>query len=115
MDAPAAVPEVGPDEASELVEAGAVLLDVRLADEWEVGHAPQALHLPLAELGARYQTLAPERRIVAVCRTGARSEQAAAALIGAGYDAVNLAGGMQAWAAVGLPVVTDTGDAGGVL
>src|SRR6266513_2538422 len=115
MDAPGAVPAVGPDEASELVEAGAVLLDVRLADEWEVGHAPRALHVPLAELGDRYQTLAPERRIVAVCRTGARSERAAAALIGAGYDVVNLAGGMQAWAAVGLPVVTDAGGAGRVL
>src|SRR5438552_3121179 len=114
MDAPA-VPAVGPDEANELVAAGAVLLDVRLPDEWEVGHAPQALHVPLAELGARYQSLAVDRRIVAVCRTGARSEKAAAALLGAGYDVVNLAGGMKAWAAVGLPLVTDTGDAGRVL
>ena|SRR5437764_52813 len=114
MDA-SPVPEVAPEEAGELVEAGALLLDVRLPDEWEVGHAPQALHLPLAELGARYQSLAADRRIVAVCRTGARSEKAAAALIGAGYDAVNLAGGMQAWAAVGLPVVTDAGEPGRVL
>src|SRR5438445_13418073 len=103
MDAPA-VPEVGPDEASALVEAGAVLLDVRLPDEWEVGHAPQALHVPLAELGARYQSLAVDRRIVAVCRTGARSEKAAAALPGAGYDVVNLTGGMVATARSGLPV-----------
>ena len=50
-----------------------------------------------------------------MCRTGARSEKAAGALIGAGYDAVNLAGGMQAWAAVGLPVVTDAGEPGRVL
>ena len=35
-----------------------------------------------------------------------------AALRRAGYDAANLAGGMQAWAEAGLPVVTDSGDAG---
>jgi len=50
-----------------------------------------------------------------VCRVGGRSERAAAALLQRGYDAVNLAGGMQAWLAAGMPVVTDLGDPGAVI
>jgi rhodanese-related sulfurtransferase len=50
-----------------------------------------------------------------VCRTGSRSERAAAALLGAGYDARNVVGGMKAWAAAGLPVVTDGGGPGAVI
>lgn len=108
------VPVVGPADASALVGAGAFLLDVREHDEWVAGHAPDAVHIPLGELGARVEELPADRRIVAVCRSGARSGAAAGALLGAGYDAVNLAGGMQAWEATGLPVVTDSGGAGRV-
>ena len=107
------VPEVDATEAAHLVEAGALLLDVREPDEWEAGHAPEAAHVPLATLPAQR----PERgrSIIAVCRTGARSARATQALIAWGYEAVNLAGGMQAWAASGLPVVTTDGAAGAVI
>jgi rhodanese-related sulfurtransferase len=50
-----------------------------------------------------------------VCRSGHRSAHAADALAAAGFNAVNLAGGMLAWAAEGLPVVTEHGGAGSVL
>jgi rhodanese-related sulfurtransferase len=107
------VPEVDPAGAQRLAdEEGAVLLDVREDDEWEAGHAPGAVHLRLGLLAQQR----PERgrRIVAVCRTGARSGRATEVLNEWGYDAVNLAGGMKAWAAAGLPVVTDAGSAGTV-
>jgi phage shock protein E len=39
-----------------------------------------------------------------VCRTGSRSAWATEMLVRAGYDAANLAGGLQAWEAVGLPI-----------
>ena len=107
-------PEVDPDEAVALAEAGAVLLDVREDDEWDAGHAPGALHMPLRRLAAEHTRLPADRRLVAVCRSGQRSELAAVALIDGGYDAVNLAGGMQAWAAHGHPVVTDAGTPGWV-
>jgi rhodanese-related sulfurtransferase len=105
------VPEVDPVEARRLVDDGALLLDVREPEEWEVGRAPDAVHVPLASLPANR----PEtgRRVVAVCRTGARSAQATAALLAWGYDAVNLAGGMKAWAGAGLPVVAADGGAPG--
>jgi rhodanese-related sulfurtransferase len=101
------VPEVDAVEAARLVEEGALLLDVREPDEWEGGHAPTAVHVPLATLPAnRPPTGQP---IVAVCRSGSRSARATAALSGWGYDVVNLAGGMQAWEAAGLPVVATDG------
>lgn len=108
------MPEVSPAQAEELLLSDALLLDVREPDEWEAGHVPDAHHLPLGQLGERYTELPPDRSIVAVCRSGGRSGQATAALRGAGYDVVNLGGGMQAWQQAGLPVVTDDGQAGTV-
>lgn len=109
------IEEIDPGAADALVAEGAHLLDVRNPDEWEAGHAAAATLLPLGELSARHTELPTDRRIVVVCRSGGRSAKATEALVGAGYDAVNLAGGMQAWAAVGLPVVTDAGGPGTVI
>lgn len=106
---------VGPEEAARRVDEGAVLLDVREPDEWHAGHAPDAMHVPLAALAASVDRLDKDQPIVAVCRVGGRSERAAAALLQRGYDAVNLAGGMRAWAAAGFPVVTDDGRPGAVI
>jgi rhodanese-related sulfurtransferase len=92
-----------------------VLLDVRNANEWEAGHAPGAQWVPLPELeGARFK-LPINRRIVCVCRSGARSDRAAAELQNMGFDAVNMAGGMKDWVARGLPVVKDDGSPGEVI
>jgi rhodanese-related sulfurtransferase len=52
---------------------------------------------------------------VTVCRVGGRSAAITETLNARGLDAVNLAGGMRAWAAAGLPVVTEHGDAGLVI
>jgi rhodanese-related sulfurtransferase len=97
---------VTPDEAVSLVDAGALLLDVREQDEWDAGHVAGATHLPMSRLGQEYQTLPADRRIVCICHVGARSAAVADALRGAGWDAVNLAGGMVAWERAGLPVVS---------
>jgi rhodanese-related sulfurtransferase len=109
------VPEVGPEEGRALLDAGAALLDVREVDEWQAGHAPGAQFIPLGELAARAGELTPYRRIVAICRSGGRSERAAQFLRAQGVDAVNLTGGMRAWAAAGLDVVTDDGGPGTVI
>ena len=109
------VPEVEPGEGRALVDAGAALLDVREVDEWQAGHAPAAHFIPLGELEARVGELAPDRRIVAICRLGGRSERATQFLRAQGFDAVNLTGGMQAWAAAGFDVVTDDGGRGTVI
>ncbi|HZU74948.1 MAG TPA: rhodanese-like domain-containing protein [Acidimicrobiales bacterium] len=109
------VAQAGPEEALALVEAGAYLLDVREDDEWIAGHAPQAVHLPMSALSERAGEVPSGRTVVCACRSGARSQAVAQALVGAGWDAVNLAGGMQSWAAAGLPVVAEGGGPGTVI
>jgi len=107
--------EVDPIAADEAAVDGALLLDVREPAEFAAGHAPGAVLVPLGELEARHGELPRDRPIVCVCRSGSRSAFAAEALVAAGYDAVNLAGGMLAWAVEGLAITTDDGRAGTVL
>lgn len=52
------------------------ILDVRTAIEFESGHYPGAIHIPLHELETRYKELPSEGTIVAYCRSGNRSAQA---------------------------------------
>ena len=86
---------------------GALLLDVRERNEWQTGHAPQAMHLALGQLEEHLAELPVDRLIVAVCRSGRRSAMAADLLSRRGYRVANLTGGMTAWAAAGLPVIVD--------
>ena len=57
------VPEVTPEDAGGLLDAGALLLDVREHDEWDAGHAPTASHVPMREVPARIAELPSDRRI----------------------------------------------------
>jgi DMSO/TMAO reductase YedYZ molybdopterin-dependent catalytic subunit/glyoxylase-like metal-dependent hydrolase (beta-lactamase superfamily II) len=104
-------PQVGTRAAQRLVEAGALLLDVREPDEWRTGHAPGALLMPMASVQDRRAELPHDRRIVVMCRSGGRSAAVTDSLLAAEFDAVNLAGGICAWSAAGLPVTTEA-DAG---
>jgi rhodanese-related sulfurtransferase/glyoxylase-like metal-dependent hydrolase (beta-lactamase superfamily II) len=90
-------------------------LDVREQDEWDAGHDNTAMHIAMADLPAAAKTFPKDRKIICICRSGNRSGKVAAWLISRGLDAVNMTGGMQAWAADGLPVVTDSGSAGTVI
>jgi rhodanese-related sulfurtransferase len=109
------VPQIDPTEASTLIANGAVLLDVREDDEWAAGRSASARHIRLAEVPERIAELPEGTTIVAVCRAGGRSQQAAEFLRAQNIDAVNLTGGMRAWAAAGLDVVTESGDPGTVI
>lgn len=107
------VPEIDVAEAARRLEAGAVvLLDVREDDEWQAGHAAQAVHVPLGKLAA--DRVPTDRPVVVVCRSGNRSAHATAVLAAAGHEACNLTGGMRAWAAAGRPVQKPDGSPGQV-
>ena len=83
------------------------LIDVREHDEFNgpLGRIHGAVLIPLAELPKRAAELSRERPVVTVCRSGARSAQAAVMLQKAGFaDIANLAGGMLRWHAEGHPV-----------
>jgi rhodanese-related sulfurtransferase len=105
--------EVGPPEVAGLLACGAVLLDVREDDEWAEGHAPDAIHVPLARVGGAAGRFAGQA-VLTVCRSGTRSGRAAKTLAAAGVDVRNVAGGMSAWASAGLPVVRDDASPGRV-
>ncbi|ANP50155.1 rhodanese-related sulfurtransferase [Streptomyces griseochromogenes] len=96
--------------------ADSVLLDVREPAEWEAGHVPGAVHLPLSALaaGAGLPAPAQARPLVVICRSGNRSRQAAELLVARGADAVDVIGGMRDWAGAGLPVVDARGGNGTV-
>jgi rhodanese-related sulfurtransferase len=91
------------------VPAEAFVLDVREQDEWDAGHIPGALHIPLGDLQARYTQIGQDRPLYVICRSGRRSDQAAQALAGAGWDASNVSDGMIGWHAAGLPMTSAAG------
>ncbi|MFI0898090.1 rhodanese-like domain-containing protein [Streptomyces sp. NPDC020983] len=96
--------------------ATAVLLDVREQGEWDAGHAPGAVHAALSRLsaGAALPAAAQGRPVVVICRSGHRSQQAARLLADRGVDAVDVRGGMKAWAAAGYGVAGPRGTIGTV-
>lgn len=89
--------------------ARAILLDVREDDEWELGHAPGALHIPLSVVPARTDELDYDADLYVVCRQGGRSIEAVEFLTNIGFDAVHVEGGMVAWQRLGR-ALTGVGD-----
>jgi len=85
------------------------LVDVREVYEHEAGHIAASRHIPLTALSAQAGTLDPRRPVVLYCRVGARSQMAAQALRGAGFEAYTMAGGLLRWAQEGLPLSPDGG------
>ncbi len=103
------VPAVDVRGALVLLDDDALLIDVREQNEWDAGHAPHAVHIPMARLSAETSVLTTQRPVVIVCRSGRRSAAAVLALRTAGIHALNLTGGMQAWRDAGAPVVAVAG------
>ncbi len=93
------------EEAIELSNDGATLIDVREQWEWDAGHAPQATHIPLGELSEHVDELPEGEAILIICHSGGRSLTVATALAEAGFQAVNVLGGMIAWEQSGGVVV----------
>lgn len=96
--------DLTPEQAAEKVAAGALLIDVRQDFEWEAGRITEAEHVPLEQLPAKAGELDRERPIVFQCRSGGRSGLATQLFREAGFDAYNLAGGLQAWVDSGKPI-----------
>lgn len=83
----------------------ATFLDIREQDEWDAGHAPGAVHIPMGELPDRVGELAPfldgDGPLVVTCRSGGRVSRVLPWLFQQGYEVANLDGGMLAWQAAG--------------
>lgn len=103
------VQTVTPTQANRRTAAGAALLvDVREDDEWRAGHAPDAVHVPLAEVQAQLSALDRRRgdgALIFICRSGSRSAVAARAAQAAGLrDVLSVSEGMGGWVDAGLPL-----------
>ncbi|MDZ4264329.1 MAG: rhodanese-like domain-containing protein [Mycobacterium sp.] len=108
------VPQAAINDVPVNFDEAAVLLDVREDDEWQRGHAPGAQHIPMGEVPARMAEIDAGASLFVVCHAGGRSQRVAQYLARNGYQPVNIAGGMLAWAGAGRPVVTDDGAVGTV-
>lgn len=97
------VESVAPTEVPE----GAQLIDVREQSEWDAGHAPTAQHVPASTLLEHLDELPEEGELYIVCRSGGRSFQVAQWLNQNGYEAINVAGGMDIWYESGLPLTSE--------
>ncbi len=73
-------------------------LDVRTTAEYDAGHIPGSLNIPLGDLAGRCAELNATTRTACVCSAGARSTQAAQILLDNGFVSVyNLQGGLLGW------------------
>jgi rhodanese-related sulfurtransferase len=100
--------EVPAIDAAEVPDE-AYLLDVRQPEEWEAGHAPSAVHIPMGEISDRAAEVPRERDVYVICRSGARSAQVTVALNNAGWQARNVDGGMKRWAEAGRQMISGSG------
>jgi len=100
------MPQVTPADLAD----DALVLDVREQDEWDAGHAPHAVHIPLSQLAERVGDLPQVTGTLPVtCKAGGRSAQAVQWLAQQGYDVANVDGGMMSWAAASKPMVAESG------
>ncbi len=99
-----------PQEVSRLQADGEIqLIDVREVHEHEAGRIAGDRLIVLSNLSAEAHTIDQGRPVVFYCRSGARSAMATQAFAEAGFDAHNMAGGLLAWDAAGLPLEPEGG------
>ena len=83
--------------------AGTPLIDVREEWEFESGHVPGAVNLPMSVIGERLDEL-PDGAFDVICKVGGRSARVVEVLEARGYDATNVDGGTDEWIAAGYAV-----------
>ena len=104
------LPTVTPEKARHLLNQGAILIDIREADEHARERIAGARHLPLSKLDEADLALHDGKPVIFHCRSGARTlanSARLAARAGESCEAYVVEGGLDAWRKAGLPVVTD--------
>src|SRR5690606_22839095 len=97
-----------PQEASRLVEAGAILIDIRSVDEHARESIPGSRHVPMEQVSGAALPSGEDAVIIYHCRSGNRTRMNAGQLAGAtACDTYILEGGLDAWKRAGLPVQAD--------
>ena len=104
------VATLSPIRAKRLLDQGALLVDIREADELAQENIPGARLAPPSRLDQTDLGLPEGKRVIFYCRSGARTQGNAARLAakaGSACDPYILEGGLDAWKKAGLPVAVD--------
>ena len=102
-----AITEISVNELTTLVENGSLVVDVREPDEYESGHIPGAILVPLSTVLTNKSEFESDETVYVVCRSGGRSMQACEMLHDVGIsNVVNVAGGTMGWISLGNEIVT---------
>lgn len=87
---------IASNEAMSLIDNGAIIIDVRTAEEYNEGHIANAINIPVDNISEI--TYSKDDKIIVYCASGVRSAIAAKTLVDAGYNNVyNLDGGLINW------------------
>jgi len=96
-------------EAYQMYEEGAFVLDVREPDEWEDYRIPDTTLIPLSQLSNRLNEVPRDQEVVVVCRSGNRSQEGRDILLEAGFEKVtSMSGGVLEWRQAGFPIESGT-------
>ncbi|KAA9000755.1 DUF2892 domain-containing protein [Affinibrenneria salicis] len=102
------ITNIPPRVALEKLNAGALLIDIRAADDYAREHIAQAQNIPLEQLAARKPQLNGGRAVIYHCRSGQRTRMHADALAAdLQCDSYILTDGLEGWKQAGLPTVID--------
>ena len=99
------ISEASVDELESALQAGARLVDVRERAEYEAGHVPGAVLVPLSTVPAALGQFAADAPTYVICKTGARSYRACEYLADQGLEGINIEGGIMAWIISGRTTV----------
>ena len=97
--------------AAAFVAAKPIVIDVREEWEYEQGHVPGAVSIPLGQIPDRVSEFAAEdgEEVYVICQAGGRSLKAAEFLAQQGIDTISVAGGTSAWIEAGHEVEKPAG------
>ncbi|MEZ5114832.1 MAG: rhodanese-like domain-containing protein [Candidatus Nanopelagicales bacterium] len=94
-------------QLKDAMDAGtARIVDVRERYEFDSGHVPGAVHIPMHTIPLRMDELPTDGDLYLICESGNRSWQVAAFLARHDITAINVEGGTGAWRWSGLPLAT---------
>lgn len=105
------VKEICPTTTQEWIKKGALLVDVREANEAsELAYdVPNIINIPLSEFENRFSEIPQDKQVVMACKSGERSLRAAGFLVNHGYEnVVNMQHGITRWAEKEFPTKGDT-------
>jgi len=102
------VPELlTPAETLDAQNKGALIVDIRTAEDFKQFHIPKSINIPVLELSSSFDQMPLDQHIVLVCNLGRSSLEARDILLEAGYSSVSsMEGGVMAWYDAGYPGIS---------